>query len=102
MEKLKILFFAAILFTLQNTNYGQKSAVETIVQNGTVVTMNAERRVIENGAIAVLKGEIVAVGTAAEINAKYSAKQTINAQGKAVIPGLINTHTQLQLEQMQA
>lgn len=95
MEKLKILLFAAILFTLQNTNYGQKSAVETIVQNGTVVTMDAERRVIENGAIAVLKGEIVAVGTVAEINAKYSAKQTINTQGKAVIPGLINTHTHI-------
>jgi 5-methylthioadenosine/S-adenosylhomocysteine deaminase len=95
MAKLKILLLVSILLTLQYTIYGQKSAVDLIVQNGTVVTMNAERRVIENGAVAVAKGEIVAVGTVAEISQKYSSKQTINARGKVVIPGLVNTHTHI-------
>ena len=54
--------------------------------------MDATRRVIENGAIAVSQGEIVAVGTA-EILQQYKSKQTINASGKVIIPGLINTHT---------
>jgi 5-methylthioadenosine/S-adenosylhomocysteine deaminase len=93
MKKLRILLFVSILLIFQSTIYGQKSAVDLIVQNGTVVTMNNERRVIENGAIAVAKSEIVAVGTFAEIAQKYSSKQTINARGKVVIPGLINTHT---------
>ena len=55
--------------------------------------MDATRRVIENGAIAVSQGEVVAVGTAAEILQQFKSKQTINASGKVVIPGLINTHT---------
>jgi cell division protein FtsL len=67
MKKLRILLFVSILLIFQSTIYGQKSAVDLIVQNGTVVTMNNERRVIENGAIAVAKSEIVAVGTFAEI-----------------------------------
>ncbi len=57
--------------------------------------MDASRRVLENGAIAVDKNSIVAVGNAAEINRKYSAKQIIDARGKVVIPGLINAHTHI-------
>ena len=36
---------------------------------------------------------IVAVGTDADLAAKYQAKRTIDAVGKVVMPGLINTHT---------
>ncbi len=57
------------------------------------MTMDAGKRLIENGAVAIEKDKIVAVGTASEIAEKFSAKQTINAQNKVVIPGLINTHT---------
>lgn len=92
MEKLIILLFVCLLIIPQ-TIYGQKRTVDLIVQNGTVVTMDAQKRVIENGALVVQNGEIVAVGAVAEIARKYSSKQTINARGKVVIPGLINTHT---------
>ena len=57
--------------------------------------MNREKRLIENGAVAVEKSEIVAVGTAREIAQKFLAKQTINASNKVIIPGLINTHTHI-------
>ncbi len=57
------------------------------------MTMDAGKRLIENGAVAVDKGEIVAVGTASEITQKFLARQTMNAKNKVVIPGLINTHT---------
>ena len=95
MEKLKILLIVAILLTLQQTIYSQKRAIDLIVQNGTVVTMDARKRVIENGAVAVQNGEIIAAGTVAEIAGKYSSKQTIDARGKVVIPGLVNTHTHI-------
>ncbi|HKP72473.1 MAG TPA: amidohydrolase [Pyrinomonadaceae bacterium] len=55
--------------------------------------MDGSRRVIEDGAIAVKGGRIVAVGPRAEIGTKYSARETIDARGKVVIPGLINGHT---------
>src|SRR5260370_33950957 len=64
-----------------------------LVAGGTVVTMNAERRIIEDGAVAVKGDTIVAVGSRANIEAKYAAAQTINAKGKLVLPGFINGHT---------
>jgi 5-methylthioadenosine/S-adenosylhomocysteine deaminase len=67
--------------------------VDIIVRGGTVVTMDGASRVIENGAVAVRREHIVAVGTTAEIMARYAATRLINATGKVVMPGLINTHT---------
>lgn len=95
MEKLNILFFVSFLLFLPQLIFAQKQAVDLIVRNGTVVTMNASKTIIENGAIAVRNGEIVAVGTVAEITEKFSSSQTIDARGKVVIPGLINAHTHI-------
>lgn len=71
------------------------SRVDLMIVGGTVVTMDKDRRVIEGGSVAVSGGKIVAVGTQAEIAKSYRAKQTVNARGKAVIPGLINAHTHI-------
>src|SRR2546429_2586387 len=67
--------------------------VDLIIRGGTVVTMDGSRRVIEDGGIAIKDGHIVAVDTAALMDLNYSARQVIEAQGKVVIPGLINGHT---------
>jgi len=66
--------------------------IDLLITGGTIITMDPAHRIIENGAIAVQNGEIVRVGTAAELRGTR-AKQTINAAGKVIIPGLINTHT---------
>src|SRR5271154_2386908 len=42
-----------------------KDKVDLVVTNGTVITMDAQRRVIENGAVAVRGESIVAVGPGA-------------------------------------
>ena len=70
----------------------RKERVDLLVTGGTVVTMDGERRVIEDGAVAIRGDSIVAVGPGAEIAAKYSARQRIYARGRIVLPGLINTH----------
>ena len=45
-------------------------------------------------ALSLVKGDtIVAVGPRSELEAKYSASQTIDAKGKLVLPGFINGHT---------
>jgi 5-methylthioadenosine/S-adenosylhomocysteine deaminase len=95
MKKLKILLVFLILLIVPKSIFSQKKPVDLIVSGGTVVTMDAKKRLIENGAVAVRKGEIVAVGTASEIARKFLAGQTINASNKVVIPGLINTHTHI-------
>jgi 5-methylthioadenosine/S-adenosylhomocysteine deaminase len=84
------LIAAAQLSFLQPA--GGAEQVDTLIRGGTVVTMNAERRVIEHGAIAVRDGRIIAVGPADELAAKYEAPQVIEAEGRLVIPGLVNTH----------
>src|SRR2546428_4259131 len=71
----------------------RKTTVDLIIRGGTVVTMDGSRRVIDNGGVAIKDGRIVAVGTAAEMDLNYGGRQVIEAQGKVVIPGLINGHT---------
>jgi predicted amidohydrolase YtcJ len=41
---------------------------------------------------AVTNGKIVAVGTSKEINSKFVSNQSFNAEGKTIIPGLIDAH----------
>jgi 5-methylthioadenosine/S-adenosylhomocysteine deaminase len=95
MKKLKILLVALFLLSFPQSIFPQKKSVDLIISGGTIVTMNAEKRLIENGAVAVEKDKIVAVGTANEISRRFLARQTINARNKVIIPGLINTHTHI-------
>ena len=71
----------------------QKRTVSLVVTNGTVITVDAARRVIEAGAVAIDGRDIVAVDTAAAVAARFDGRETIDAAGAVVMPGLINTHT---------
>ncbi len=71
----------------------QAAAVDAIWTARYVVTMDGQRRVIENGAIAVMGDQIVAVGTRAEIDRDYQAKGRVDRPDAILAPGLINTHT---------
>jgi 5-methylthioadenosine/S-adenosylhomocysteine deaminase len=55
--------------------------------------MDAQRRVIENGAVAVTGDHIVDVGPRAEIDRRYTAQQQLDRPDAILAPGLINTHT---------
>lgn len=48
---------------------------------------------IENGAVVVDDGLIVATGTTDEILAGYEANDSIDATGKTVLPGFVDPHT---------
>jgi 5-methylthioadenosine/S-adenosylhomocysteine deaminase len=58
-----------------------------------VITEDAQHRVIENGAVAIRADRILAVGTKAEIDARFQAKQRLDRPDAILAPGLINTHT---------
>ncbi|HET8645850.1 MAG TPA: amidohydrolase [Vicinamibacteria bacterium] len=68
-------------------------AVDLVVRGGTVVTMNPQRRLIPDGALAIDKGRIVAVATAEEIARGFRGRDTLEARGGLVTPGLVNAHT---------
>jgi 5-methylthioadenosine/S-adenosylhomocysteine deaminase len=67
--------------------------VSLLITGGDVVTMDGAAHVFENGAIAVDRDRIVAVGTLDDITSRFSSSQRIDARGHVVLPGLINTHT---------
>ena len=69
--------------------------VDLLILGGTVVTMDSGRRVLADAGIAVKDGRIVAIDSRAAIRSRYSALQTVNAQGKLLVPGLINGHTHI-------
>jgi 5-methylthioadenosine/S-adenosylhomocysteine deaminase len=73
----------------------KKEAVDLLVSGATIVTMDGARHVYEDGALVLKSDEIVAVGPAAEIEAKYSAAQRLDGRGQLIIPGLINGHTHI-------
>ena len=64
---------------------------DILIVNGTVVTLDPDRRVIEGGAVRIEGDRIAAVGTADEVGADGAAR-IIDAGGKAVMPGLIDGH----------
>jgi 5-methylthioadenosine/S-adenosylhomocysteine deaminase len=68
----------------------QASPADLVVEGGTVVTMDPRRRVLERGAVVVRGGRIDAVLGPGE--PLPEARETLDAAGHLLIPGLVNTH----------
>ena len=63
-----------------------------LIKNGTIITMQ-NKKIIRQGAIAIEDKTIVEVGKTNNLKRKYGrGYEKIDAKGKVVIPGLINTH----------
>ena len=69
-----------------------KTYVDLLIVNGSVLTMNDASEVFDDAAIAINGDTIVAVGPAAQVTARYQARETLDASNMVVIPGLIDTH----------
>jgi 5-methylthioadenosine/S-adenosylhomocysteine deaminase len=66
--------------------------VDLFVRGGTVITMDAQFRVIDDGGVAIEGDTIVAVGKRADLEAKAQKARKIEAGGTLVMPGMINGH----------
>ena len=85
---------AAVLLALAAVQpVQQRRAVSLVVTNGIVVTVDRDRRVIQRGGVAIDGRDIVGVDTAERIAEAYRGRDTIDARGAVIMPGLINTHT---------
>ena len=67
--------------------------IDLIVKGAHIVTMDAAGSVIEDGAIAIDEGIILDIGDTAEIEANYSAVETLDGDRRIVMPGLVNGHS---------
>jgi cytosine/adenosine deaminase-related metal-dependent hydrolase len=66
--------------------------VDILITGGTIITMDAERRVLENAAIAIVADRIAAIGPTEELEAGFDAERVIDASNNVVMPGLIDGH----------
>jgi 5-methylthioadenosine/S-adenosylhomocysteine deaminase len=68
---------------------------DTILYNGTIITVDERFSIIGKGAVAVSQGKISTVWEYSEQTPLPKAKETIDAQGGLIMPGLVNSHTHL-------
>lgn len=61
------------------------------IYNAKILTMKADN-VIENGYVEIENGKIVSLG---EGNPEYITDSDIDAEGKTLLPGFIDSHTHL-------
>ncbi len=64
-----------------------------VLTNGLVITIDPIFSQYSNGAVAIAGDQIVAVGEAADILARYSPAEVVDCAGCVIMPGLINCHT---------
>jgi len=63
-----------------------------VVENGSIVTMDDQRRIIEDGTVAAENGRIAYVGPSDKYVFPKKPDNSIDAKGMAVFPGFINAH----------
>lgn len=101
-ETVSILALAASVAGLSSFGRADRASathpqvIDLLISGGIIVTMDRDARVFEEGFVAVNHDRIVAVGDAKSPERRaFRPRRVIDAHGKAVIPGLINTHTHL-------
>ena len=67
--------------------------IDLIVRGDHIVTMDPAGTVLHNGAVAIDEGLIIAIGSVADIEAEYRAKETLDGNNRVVMPGLVNGHS---------
>lgn len=72
---------------------GAPEACDLLVEAGFVVPVEPHGVVLEDHAVAVRGGVIVAVLPTAEARLHYAARETVSRPGSALVPGFVNAHT---------
>ncbi len=73
----------------------EPKTVDILIVGGLLVTMDQERRVITDGAVAIEGDRIIEVGKSRELRKKFVARRLIDASDRVVTPGLVNGHVHI-------
>jgi 5-methylthioadenosine/S-adenosylhomocysteine deaminase len=65
---------------------------DILIRHGYVITMDPQRTVYADGAVAVDGQQIATVGPDRDVTARYRGRQTIDAGGAPVHPGFVDAH----------
>ncbi len=71
---------------------GARRVVDLLVTGGHVLTMEPDAPEFSPGAVAADAGRIVAVGPEAAVTAAFAGRETLDARGCAVLPGLVDAY----------
>lgn len=72
----------------------KKESASIIIKNGTILTVDKNNNVINNGVVVIKDNKIISVGNKNLLNT-YSAPKIIDAEEGIIMPGMINTHSHL-------
>lgn len=75
------------------SHLGPPRVVDLLLDGGTVLTMDDDRRVLARGAVAIEGDRIVAVGPRSEVLGRWTARRVIDSGDSLVLPGLVCTHS---------
>jgi cytosine/adenosine deaminase-related metal-dependent hydrolase len=73
-------------------NEDQPIAADLLISGASIITMNAERHIIRDGALAIAADRIVAIGKSADLDRRVIAKQRLDGSRFVVTPGFIDGH----------
>lgn len=74
------------------TSISEQKPIDLIIKSRWIIPVIPENRVLENCALAIDNGKILALIPQDEAERRFSAKETVNLHSHALIPGLINAH----------
>jgi 5-methylthioadenosine/S-adenosylhomocysteine deaminase len=92
LATVRVSAVAVLVMACANAGASSQQGADLLITGGTVITMDSDRRVIEDGAVAIVGNRIAAVGTTAELQARFRPREVIDARRKIVMPGLIDGH----------
>ncbi|MCE7534804.1 amidohydrolase [Aliivibrio fischeri] len=94
LKSLVLSISAVLLSGCGTTAKQQEYNADLIINNGQVLTVNADMEVIDDGVVVVKNDKIIAVGDE-KLLEQYYAPKNIDANDGIVMPGMINAHNHL-------
>jgi 5-methylthioadenosine/S-adenosylhomocysteine deaminase len=70
-------------------------AADLLLYGALVLTMDLERQVFNDGAVAVKDGSIIDVGNTEDVRPRWHAERALDLSGMVITPGLVNAHIHL-------
>ncbi len=67
--------------------------MDFLIHNGIILTMDPRRKLLNPGALVLRGDRILDVGPEGEILKSYPESKKLDAGGKAILPGLVNSHS---------